>query len=60
MTLRDIKVVAISKGIKMRDLADIIGVSREYMYRQIKLKDEKFIDRIKESLKNHSHSEIEI
>jgi predicted DNA-binding protein YlxM (UPF0122 family) len=47
-----IKIKALSKGLKMQDIAKGIGVSRQHMYRSIQKNDTKLLKRIEEFL-NH-------
>lgn len=49
--LTEIRIKAITKGIKMKDLAKKLGCSRELMYRKIKKEDPEFLKRIEKILK---------
>ena len=48
--LVEIKIKALSKGYKMKDIAEGIGISKQYMYRSIKKKDHKILKRIEKFL----------
>lgn len=50
MTLKEIKIKAISKDLTMKELANKLGVSKEYMYRCIKKDHEKTMEKIKKIL----------
>ncbi len=48
--LVEIKIKALSKGYKMKDVAKGIGFSKQYMYREIKNKNHKILKRIEKFL----------
>ena len=50
MELNEIKILVIKKGLNMKMLSERLGISREYMYRQIRLKDNKIMKKIKKIL----------
>ncbi|WP_163468511.1 hypothetical protein [Fusobacterium sp. IOR10] len=50
MTLKEIKIKVLSKDLTMKELAETLGVSREYMYRCIKKNHEIIIEKIKKIL----------
>lgn len=49
--LKEIRIKAIIKGMKMKELAEKLGCSRELMYRKIKKKDPEFLKKIEKILK---------
>ena len=50
MTLKEIKIKAISKDLTMKELSIKLGVSKEYMYRCIKKNHKETIEKIKNFL----------